>query len=272
MRLVHLIFRVVLVSIFGICLLEGIAESQTQATATKDPQAISVLNQSLNAIGGLSAIAGIQDYTGSGTITYYWADQPVQAPVTIRGMGLEDYRVDASLPEGTRTWACSDGISGVLITPDGQTQASPFYNLMTEGSRTLPYVRIAAEVMDSSTSIEYVGLVTTKGQQDYQIHFSQTIPTNSTSSKLANLGEFDLYIDPISHLVTKLTETVRSETDFATTFLREIDFSNYQSSGNVLIPFSISEEINGQETWSIALTSVTFNSGLTDAIFNPLQN
>ena len=47
----------------------------TSGPAAKDPQALTILNASLNASGGLAAISSIQDFTGTGNITYYWAGE-----------------------------------------------------------------------------------------------------------------------------------------------------------------------------------------------------
>ena len=49
----------------------------------------------------------------------------------------------------------------------------------------------------------------------------------------------------------------------------EIRFSNYQTAGFVAVPYSISEFINGQETWCISLSSISFNNNLSDSIFKP---
>jgi len=244
--------------------------AQTPTSVAKDPQAVAVLTQSLNAAGGLVAVSGIQDFTATGNVTYFWAAEQTQVPVTVRGMGISNFRIDAVLPTGTRTWAAS-GYVGVLINPDGTRRSSAFYNLMTAGSMTMPYVRIASVLTDSTTSITYVGSVSVNGQQAYQIHFVEGLdPSIATSSALLpGLGSFDLYINPSSLLITELIETVRSESNFNTTLTHEIDFANYQTFGNTSMPCTIIEKINGQETWSVAISSVVFNSGLTIAEFNP---
>ena len=242
---------------------------QTSTTATKDPQAVAVLTQSLNAVGGLAAVTAIQDYTGTGNITYNWAGEQVQAPVTVRGMGISNFRVDSTLPNGTRTFAAG-GYSGVLIAPDGSRQPTSAYNLFTAGSLTFPYVRIAATLADSTTSISFVGTVSVNGQSVYQIHFVPALdPAIATNSTLQGLGAFDLYVDPPSLLVTELVETIYSGSNFRTKLSHEIDFANYQTAGTVRVPFIITETVNGQQTWSITLSSMTFDSGLTTAEFNP---
>jgi len=251
--------------------------AQAQATppssspATKDPQAVTILNAMLNASGGPAAISSIQDFTGTGNITYYWAGEQVQGSVTVQGMGINNFRIDSNLSNGTRTWAVS-GYGGVLITPDGQRHGSPFYNLMTAGSMTLPQIRVAALLTDTSTAISCVGPVTVDGQQVTQVHFSPSIsapvPSNTISS-FSNLGSFDVYINPTTSLIVRLSETVRSESDISITYQHEIEFANYQQMGIVTVPLTITERVAGQKSWSIVLSGVTFNSGLSTGTFTP---
>jgi outer membrane lipoprotein-sorting protein len=46
-----------------------------------------------------------------------------------------------------------------------------------------------------------------------------------------------------------------------------MQFSAYQAVNGVLVPFSVSEFVAGQQTMAIQLSHVTFNSGLTDSVF-----
>ena len=257
---------------FLVCIFLAITSTyaqQTPVTVTKDSQALSVLTQSMNAIGGLAAISTIQDYTGTGNITYYWAGEEVQASATVRGMGISGFRLDATLPTGVRTSACS-GYAGVLITPDGKRITPSFYNQMTAGSTTLPYIRIAAAMGDTTTSIMYVGPSAIDGKQFLQIHFAPTFGANSPGhGNLAGLGAFDAFLDPSTLLVQELVETAHSDNDYNQTYSHEMDFSNYQKVGNVTVPFDVSEKIAGQTTWSLALSAIGFNSGLTSDTFAP---
>jgi hypothetical protein len=43
--------------------------TETSTTPERDAQAIAILSQCLGAVGGASATASIQDFTGSGSIT-----------------------------------------------------------------------------------------------------------------------------------------------------------------------------------------------------------
>lgn len=248
------------------------AQSSSSSTQTpvRDPQALTILNNSLSAVGGLAAVGNIQDYTGTGNMTFYWANDPVQAQVTVRGMGTGYFRYDAVLPNGTRTWAVAQ-FSGVLINPDGSRVPSSSVNLATAGSLTLPYLRLTSILMDTTTSISYVGPVTTAtGSQVYDIHFTPNLfGSNATPPGLTGVGSFDLYIDPTSSLIVAFIENAHSDSNFQQTLQHEIDFSNYQQRSGASVPMTITEKVSGQETWSIQLSSLSCNSGLTPQSFTP---
>jgi hypothetical protein len=242
---------------------------QTPTAVTRDAQAVSILAQSLSTAGGMSVVAAIQDFTGTGNITYNWAGTPVEAQATVRGMGTQCFRSDSSLPAGTRTWAVS-GLSAVLINPDGTRQPSSSYNLANAGSLTLPYVRVASILADTTTSIAYLGTVATATGQSYAIHFSPNLfGSNPTPPGISGVGAFDLFIDSTSYLVVELLETVHSDSTFQQTYIHEVDFSSYQRAGGILAPMAIAEKVGGQQTWSIQLSSISFNSGLTPTTFTP---
>jgi hypothetical protein len=62
----------------------------TSSTPTlQDPQAVSVLNQVLDAAGGVTALSAIVDYTGTGAVIYHWGAKDVQGTVTVSGRGSE---------------------------------------------------------------------------------------------------------------------------------------------------------------------------------------
>ena len=62
---------------------------------------------------------------------------------------------------------------------------------------------------------------------------------------------------------------MRSESDIRVTYQHEIEFANYQHVGIVIAPLTITEKVAGQKTWSMALSGMTFNSGLSTDTFTP---
>jgi hypothetical protein len=244
------------------------AQGTAQLTAQRDPQAIAILTQYLNATGAMAAISGIQDFTETGTITYNWAGQPVSGPLTIYGKGLSEFRMDASLSVGTQSFIANNN-TGSSISPNGnKTLLSP-HSVMTAGGLTLPATRVAAALNDPQTRGTYVGLVSWNDSPAYQVHVAPPVDTTLTSNgKLSGLGEFDLYIDQASSQLVELSETIWSGSDITQGYRHELFFSNYNTANGISVPFGISEKVAGQQTWSIQLTSAVFNSGLSDSLFD----
>ncbi len=240
---------------------------QSSPTVTKDPQAVSVLTQALNALGGLSAVSTIQDYTGTGTITYNWTDEQVQGTVTVQGKGLGDFRMDATLPAGVQTLAIS-GYSGRLRTSDGNLKRLAAYNFANAGSLSFPALRLARAVSDQTVSLSLVGTGQAEGHQVYQVEaVFPADPMLAAAVSIPGLGTLDFFVDSTSFQLVKISENVRSERDTGVVFLHEIVYTNYQTVSGVAAPFAITERISGQQTWSISLQSLSFNSGISDSEF-----
>jgi len=226
------------------------------------------LNQVLAASGGVTALTSIQDFTATGTITYSWAGEAVPGTVTVYGKGVHQFRMDANVSGGTQSLTVN-GAAGTFLPLDGRKISLPSTNGMTAGSLTFPAARIVNALSNSSTSLSYLGLVNWNGSQTYQVHVAPPVdPALSMNGKFGTLGSFDLYIDPTSYRVLELAETIWWDGDATKSYLHQLIFSNYTSSNGLSVPFSITEKIGGQQTWSVTLTSSTCNSGLSHSLFS----
>jgi hypothetical protein len=255
-----------------VCLfaLSSLVSAQTASNAvTKDPQAVSILTQSLRAVDTSLALSGLQDYSGTGTITFNWPGEQSPVPVIVRGMGLTNFRLDASLPDGMRTYAVSN-YSGIVISQNGSRNTASGPNLFTAGSLTIPSFRAASVLTDTTTSITTTGISTWSGQQEYKVHCVSTLYTpQSGKNGPQNFGVFDLYIDPSTFFVVALVETIYANSNINAPVVHELDFSSYGLFGGLEVPLAVTEKVNGQTTWSINLTSVSFNNGFSTAEFTP---
>jgi hypothetical protein len=233
----------------------------------RDPQALTILNQALAASGGSTLVASIQDFTATGTIICFWAGEDVPGSVSIYSKGVE-FRMDAHMPAGTQSLIV-DGTVGTFQPLNGQKILLPSTNGITAGSLTFPAKRISSALSNASTNLSYLGLVNWNGSQIYRVHVAPLAdPALSTNGKFGTLGSFDLYIDTASYRVLELAETIWWDGDVTKSYSHELMFSNYTSTNGLSVPFSITEKFGGQQTWSATLTSITFNSGLSDSLFS----
>jgi hypothetical protein len=226
----------------------------------KDAQAVKILGACVDAAGGIPTIIAIQDFAATGNATYYWAKQSVAASVALKGRGVSQFRVDAILDSGTRSWSASNGM-GTLVDVDGTRRAIPFYNAVNVGVLSWRLPNIMAALTDPTMTVSYVGLVQSNNGQAYQIHVQQTDASNP-DPVLANIKAVDYFVDPKTYLLLQTVDSTYSTTDLTQAYQHAVLFSDYRNVSGVMVPFSITEKISDQSTWSIQLDSITFNVGL----------
>lgn len=240
-------------------------QSSTSSPPKRDQQAISILSQCLQAAGGTQAISNIQDFTGSGTITY--GDQ-AQGSVTIKGRGLTQFRADANLPDGVHSWIVSNGLA-FQRSPDGSTSPLSSQNAVKSPIATFPLPYLLSILQNTSINISYGGLVTHDGTQVYDILVQKTLsPSVDPMNTVGDATKAHFFIDPKAMVIVSVQDSAFRKDGGPGASAHEMQFSNYQTVSGLSVPFSISELIAGQKTATIQLTQVTFNSGLTDSDFN----
>lgn len=242
-------------------------QSPSSSAPTRDPQAVTILTQCLQAAGGTQTIAAIQDFTGAGTITFNWANENVSGSVTVKGRGTGQFRLDADLANGKLSWAVNKG-DGFYNELDGSTRHIFYSNAVNFGSLTLPYIYIAASLSDPSTSISYVGVNLQESQKAYDVRIQKLFPTNQDPTGiLSKLTRKDFFIDTQTFQVLRISDMVHPEKVATIDIPHEMQFSQYQTVNGVVVPFSIAEITDGQHTYTIQLNRLTFNSGLQDSDF-----
>jgi hypothetical protein len=246
------------------------APAQIAPTAPqRDPQAVAILGQALGLSGGAAAFGQVKDFTATGNITYFWAGEQVTGAVTLRGRGVDQFRLDASLPQGTRSWTVSDG-QGSISEPTGRTSLIPPSNGLNLGALTLPFLGVFTALTDPTVSISPAAQVTLAGKPAYDVRVQRTFTQkDDPTGELSKWSAKDYLID-----VSTLTLVGTRDTAFPNDapkqgFVHEIIFSDYRTTNGMLVPFSITEKIASQHTWVIQLSAINFNTGLTDANFKP---
>lgn len=242
-------------------------QTTTSATAVRDPQALNILAECLTAAGGAQAISGIQDFTETGNITYFWAGQQTIGSVTVRGLGTSYFRLDADLSQGTRSWAVN-GLAGTTKNADGSLVPISYANAVNMGSLTLPYLSIAAVLNDSSISVSTVGTTTVNGRQGTMIQVQKIFSSSDDpSGELTQINTKSYIVDSQSFVLLETEDTLWSSDGRMLPTTHELIFSNFNVANGITVPFSIEEMVGGQQTWSLQLATITFNSGLTTGIF-----
>ncbi len=263
-------FRSFLLLVFlAVFILVSRAHSAPQSPPSppvRDPQAVALLAQALGVAGGTAAFGQVKDFTATGNITYSWAGQQVNGAVTLRGRGTDQFRLDANLPEGTRSWAVNNG-QGSIKDFSGRTTAIPFSGATNLGSLTFPYLGMAAALSDTSMSLSISSqLVGEKQVYDVRIQKNFAFKEDPTG-EFSRVSVKHYIIDAVTFALVETQDIAFPSEAPRTGFQHEIIFSDYRQSNGMLVPFSITEKIAEQETWTVQLQSITFNAGLTSGTF-----
>ncbi len=239
---------------------------QTSATVQRDPQALAILTQALNAAGGISAIGAIADFTATGNITFYW-DTTAQGTVKVKGRGLHEFRIDANLADGQHS-SITNLSASFQRNPDGSISPLPSQNLLKPAAAIFPLLQVLAAVQDTSISLTYGGLVSRNAQQVVDVVVQKSFSaTSDPGGALNSISKAHVFVDPNALTIVSIVDSAYRRDGGPGGLPHETQFSAYQSVNGVLVPFSIIDLIAGQKTMSIQLTQVAFNTGLTDSVF-----
>jgi hypothetical protein len=237
-------------------------------TVTRDAQALVFLQSALTAVGGSVAVASIQDVTATGSVTHYWSSSPQSGTVTIKIRGIGQIRQDEQLTSGTQAWAVSNGL-GSFKHANGKITPIPFHDAINLGALTTPILRLAAAVADTNTDIIDKGVVTVQTQQFRQIriHKNAVASTTDADGSANRIQTADYFFDPNTYQLVGVQDQTHPVKSMTRNIAHAVYFSDYRSINGVSLPFSVTEYIGGQKTWSIQLSAFSFNTGLTDADF-----
>jgi hypothetical protein len=231
-----------------------------------DPQAVELLQQVLNA-SGMTANP-FNAFTAHGTMTYFWGGQPVQGSATIRARGEDQFRMDANLPDGTRSFSTSKH-GGSRKGPDGKVSDLPSHNIVNGGILTLPYTTLAAHLANAETLIPYVGQEDNGGRPMHRVRVARTFPPDEDPNGiLADLFRSDYLIDVQSLLLVRIEDSTHSVQSMTEVYPHAIEFEEYTAASGIAVPALVREKVAGQTTWEFRLSDIRFNPNLEDGDFS----
>jgi hypothetical protein len=257
---------------FAFCLFHCAVPAWTQQNSTqpaplpafKDPQAVSIVNQALAGVGGLSAILAITDYTASGTIIYH-QDQDVQGSIKVSGLGLTEFREDATLPTGVRSFSINSNGAVLSKNENGSIRNLNYrYQApLMKSSLIIPCWQLAAALNDPLIAVSYKGTTQIDGFAVYDIRIQVSPPgPPDPNGVIAEYFGADFFIDPTTFEVRMTQDVVIRHLN------RKVRYSSYKPVNGVLVPLSIDEEIDGQRIRTIQLSQIALNTGLQDSDFD----
>lgn len=262
-------FLAVVVAVF---LLFPASYAAKQATgAAAQSQATTLLTQSAAALTGAVAIS---DVTLNGNVQSIAGSDGESGTVVLKAMAAGESLMDLTLSGGNRSEIRSFDSNGNPIGawsgPDGVQHAISYHNLLTDSSWFFPAMTLRRLVNTTGIVGTYVGQETLNGQPVVHIFFSQP-PAGATGSNAAlmqHLTQMDFYLNPTTLLPVALSFTTHPDDNELLDIPVQIQFSNYQNTGGVQIPFHVQKFLNGTLLLDLQVQSAALNSGLSSSAFS----
>jgi hypothetical protein len=230
----------------------------------RDPRAIDILNRTLKAAGGMQALSGIHNFTESGGITLYFAEE-VKGPVLIRSLGGNYFRMDASVPGGKRSWTLS-GSHGSRRESSGKEYALTDQSAVDLANLSFPLAYVTAAVLDPQATIAFRGVEDWKGRSVYRIQLKGKLGVVDRGilvrDLLVDAIGFDILVVEDEHL--RIHKPGEKPTDLAS---RQIEFGDFRVASGIRVPYWINTRFMGQQVMRIELNQIAFNGQLSNLDF-----
>jgi outer membrane lipoprotein-sorting protein len=244
--------------LFAISALVGLAAAQS--VPSNSPQALTVLRQAVTAMGGSAP----GDSTASGTITITAGSLTENGTIVVLTRG-GDQTFEQILTAEAGTVVYSQGsasqVQGAIVTQ------LPMELVVTAQCPDFPLPLLVSVLNGPNSAYKYVGLETLNGVSVHHIQFWNSFASTPQLSVLAGFSRRDIWVDATSGLPLRISYIDHPAQGAVAATSVDVTFSNYTTFGGVLYPTTIQKSLNGTPWATITITSVVFNTGLTDANF-----
>jgi len=237
---------------------------QTSTTATRDPQAISILQQSIKNMGSTLP----SDSVATGSVQTVAGSQTTEGTVRVLTRGTAQSLVQITTPNATQTCIYSNGRANELV--GATVTVLPLELVVTSQAADFPTALFAALLNDPDTSFQYVALEASNSLSLHHIQAWDSFSSQPTLQALADFSMRDIWIDASSGLPQRVSYVRRPAHGAVAGVAIDVFYSNYQNSSGLLYPSTIQKSLNGTPWATITIQNVAFNTGLTDSDF-PVQ-
>jgi hypothetical protein len=224
----------------------------------RDPQAMAVLSQMWTSTGWLSPPV---DAVASGTINRHQDDGTESVAFVLKAKGLTSYKVAIQDSEATTT--VSNGISAARISTQRGTQALQPHSAILNRPWTLPFFSELVGSIQTSTGLRYNGTEDIAGQSAHRIEIIPPI----TASPFGRGRSITVWVSLASGLLVQVEYPRVADDNPSAVRMRTRRFSEYRSVCGMAVPTYQEEWANGAKLFTVQLSDVRCNVGLSDSEF-----
>ena len=237
-----------------------VTTSAQTTPVSRDATAVSLLQQSITAMGGAPSIAAITGCTTIATIQAVDATgvtvSQKQAMWIFSGSEIKDQVTDGSTTH-------------VLVSGHGNGKSSDLQQpirrhvILAQIPFHLPAYVLSSDFLNANYSIIYVGSVSFNGQSALKVHLS-----NDSTPVSSVISYQDWFFDPNTYLPLRVEFRLPSNENAADYEEGAFNFSQFGTVSGVYTPMQIDSFMDGQLTSHIAIVSHVFNPQVSASIFD----
>ena len=222
--------------------------------APQDANAVALIQRVLSS-NGLSNPGLLKDMNGTGQVHHYWAGKDVVGSAQIYALGSDKFRFDS-----TGSTAETRRVGGMRgqIQVGQQKQPVTAAAFVITANPILPVLELANALGDGNTKIDYLGATQPN---------TVTIAIERTRPDFSDFGAFTkvYLIDQHTLNVIQTIETVAYS--LQDKLSRKYVYGDFTVVQGVTVPSTISEFMSGQNTWTLHLTNIAINVGVSSDLF-----
>lgn len=238
------------------------AQSSTSAsqTATRDPQAVAIIQTALAAMGGSGLVGTIQSSVESGNTANLSASDTNPATFISTYAGGE-FREEVTASSGSHVLVSNAGAPQDFR--DGSWQVQPPVVVRTNLPFHIPALVLFNDLANAGYSFAYLGATTLDGNSVVHI---RAVDTSDLAGQLFTAQ--DWYFNATSGLPARVVVKIPTSAQPKDALPETIDFSNFQVVSGVLVPFQLAITVGPLE-WVATASSISFNTNVDASQFAP---
>jgi hypothetical protein len=234
------------------------AGSSAAATSVRDPQALTLVTQSLSAMG---ALASPNRMTRSqGTISY---PDGSTTPITIETIGTTNLRQDVGTSDFSFVSNSGDG----FLLLQGQRSSLRYWMTAYARPENLPALSLMTEYLNPNLQLRYLGIEDVDGSPAHHLRLSMLPAGNSDPEVEDLMSEFHVWIDQSSLIVVKSRHFDFSPEAIQNRTPVDVFYSDYRAQDGAKVPFHLSRFIANQKQCDIAFSTISLTAAVSASSF-----
>jgi hypothetical protein len=254
--------------VFVLAVVTATAQQLSPPTAQapqSDPQALLVLSKMFFATGW-SAANLPTDVLATGTVTPNENESQNIVKVTLKFKGFSEARTELQDTASPAT-TIINGEQASISNSSG-AHSIPVHSALSTPPVTMLFLSRLLNTSDPNLTIALMGTETISGQAAIRIQMDRTpLPNDSFAEVRRRADHLTIWISTATFLPIQVQYPRISSGNPTATFLATQVYSDYRTISGVAVSFHQDEYGGNQRISSLQLTTVSFNTGLSDAEF-----